>query len=134
MRFCVRPLPAAGDGKIKVASRLPGGRSMISRWRTPFPLLLTGALLYAAVVAICIRAAVADDKLPLLELSVPLFGLPFLLSSRRRRWRLAVYFLLLVPAFHYLAVTAAIQSTNWRNSGFLPGVIGGVTGSVLSFA
>ncbi|MEA2998604.1 MAG: hypothetical protein QOH04_1545 [Sphingomonadales bacterium] len=107
---------------------------MISRWRTPFPLFVAGALLYAAVVAIFIRRAGGGGALTLLELSVPLFGLPFLLSSRRTRWRLAVYFLLLVPAFHYLAVLAAIESVNWRSSGFLPGMIGGLTGAALSFA
>jgi hypothetical protein len=107
---------------------------MITRWRAPFALFLAGALLYAAVVAICIRRAGGDDALTLLELSAPLFGLPFLLASRRVRWRLAIYFLLLVPAFHYAAVTAAIESTNWRSSGLLPGLIGGITGAVLSFA
>jgi hypothetical protein len=107
---------------------------MISRWRAPFPLFLAGALLYAAVVAICIRRASGEGTLTLLELTVPLFGLPFLLASRRRGWCLVVYFLLLVPAFHYAAVLAAIESVNWRSSGFLPGVIGGVTGAVLSFA
>jgi hypothetical protein len=107
---------------------------MIGKWRAPFPLFLAGALLYAAVVAVCIRTAGGDGALTYLELSVPLFGVPFLVSNLRKGWRLAVYFLLLVPVFHYAAVAAAIESTNWQSSGFPPGVIGGITGAVLSFA
>lgn len=107
---------------------------MIRRWQAPFPLFVAGALLYAAVVAILIRATRANDTLTLLELSAPLFGVPFLVSGRRPGWRFAIYFLLLVPAFHYAAVAAAIASVNRDSSGFLPGVLGGVTGAVLSFA
>jgi hypothetical protein len=106
---------------------------MITRWRAPFALFLAGALLYAAVVAICIRWAGGDGALTLLEVSVPLFGLPFVLATRQGRWRVALYFLLLVPAFHYAAVAAAIDSTNWRSSGLLPGLVGGITGAMLSF-
>src|SRR3954471_1607765 len=106
---------------------------MIGGWRANFPLFLAGALLYAAVVAVCIRSVGDHDVLTLLELAIPLFGLP-LLTVRGRSWRLAFYLLLLVPAFHYLAVLAAIKSVDWRGSGFPPGAIGGSIGAALSFA
>src|SRR4051812_27525752 len=106
---------------------------MIGGRRANFPLFLAGALLYAAVVAVCIRSVGDHDVLTLLELAIPLFGLP-LLTVRGRSWRLAFYLLLLVPAFHYLAVLAAIKSVDWRGSGFPPGAIGGSIGAVLSFA
>jgi hypothetical protein len=105
---------------------------MVGGWRKTFPLFLAGALLYAAVVAACIRWIDDDDLLTLLELAVPLFGLP-LLATRRRSWRLALCLVLLVPAFHFLAVMAAIRSVDWRGSGFLPGAIGGTIGAFLSF-
>jgi hypothetical protein len=104
------------------------------RWRSPFPLFVAGAMLFAAVVAISIGRAGGDGALTLLEVCAPLFGIPFLVASRRGRWRLAVYFLLLVPLFHYAAVAAAIESVNWQSSGFLPGMLGGIVGAALSFA
>ncbi|MEA3039286.1 MAG: hypothetical protein QOE79_1799 [Sphingomonadales bacterium] len=106
---------------------------MTGGWRATFPLFLLGAFLYVAVVAACIRAIGGDDVLALLELAIPLFGLP-LLATRRRSWRLALYLLLLMPAFHYLAVVGAIESTNWRSSGIFPGAIGGSIGAALSLA
>jgi hypothetical protein len=106
---------------------------MIDHARRPFPLFVAGALLYAAVVAVCRPFAAGGDMLGLLELLVPLFGLPYLLLGGRAGWPSALYFLLLVPGFHYLAVLAAIQSTDWRGSGFVPGLIGGLVGSLLSF-
>jgi hypothetical protein len=107
---------------------------MTGRGRSPFALFVAGALLYAAVAAIVIGGGGGGDNLTVLELSVPLFGVPFLVSRRLGGWRLALYFLLLVPAFHYAAVFAAIESVDLQSSGFLPGVIGGVIGSALSFA
>jgi hypothetical protein len=109
------------------------GQMMIGGWRATFPLFAAGALLYAAVVAFCIVRVGDDDLFTLLKMAIPLFGLP-LLATRRRSWRLALYFLLLVPACHYLAMLAAIKSMDWRGSGFLPGVIGGSIGAALSFA
>jgi hypothetical protein len=106
---------------------------MIGGWRATFPLFTAGALLYAAVVAVCIERVGDDHVFTLLRMAIPLFGLP-VLASRSRSWRLAFYLLLLVPACHYLAMLAAIKSMDWRGSGFLPGVIGGSIGAALSFA
>jgi hypothetical protein len=124
-------LPAAADGRISHGDGY-GGKTMTGGWRATFPLFLAGAFLYAAVVSAFMRS-VGNDVLNLLELATPLFGLP-MLAAGRRSWRLAFYLLLLVPAFHYLAVLAAIKSVDWRGSGFLPGAIGGSIGAVLSFA
>jgi hypothetical protein len=102
--------------------------------RRPFLLFVAGALLYFAAAAIAGRLVKADDPLATLEWLMPAFGLPYLLLGRRRGWRTALYFLLLVPAIHYAAVFAAIESTNGRGSGWLPGATGGLVGSFLSFA
>jgi hypothetical protein len=106
---------------------------MIDSARRPFPLFVAGALLYSGAVALCRPLAAGGDMLRLLEILMPLFGLPYLLLGGRAGWRLALYFLLLVPAFHYLAILAAIESANWRASGFVPGAVGGLVGSLLSF-
>jgi len=107
---------------------------MITSWRRPFPLFVLGALLYVAAVVLCLTQAGADSVLSVLELLVPLFGLPYLLLGGRFAWAWALYLLLLVPAFHALAVAAAIRSTNWSGSGFQPGLVGGLVGALLSFA
>lgn len=107
---------------------------MITGWRRPFPLFVLGALLYAATVVLCLTQAGADSVLSVLELLVPLFGLPYLLLGGRFGWTSALYLLLLVPAFHVLAVAAAIRSTNWSGSGLQPGLVGGLAGALLSFA
>jgi hypothetical protein len=103
-----------------------------SRRRRPFLPFVAGALLYAAAAASCIAAGVQGPHV--LEWLTPLFGLPFLVLSRRAGWPLAAYLLLLVPAFHFLAIQAALHTTRWpEGSLFLAGLAGGLVGSTLSF-
>lgn len=103
-------------------------------WHRSFALFVLGALLYAAAVALCMPRVGSDQIFTMLDLLVPLFGLPYLLLGGRFAWASALYLLLLVPGAHYLAVLAAIQSTNWTGSGFQPGAVGGLVGSLLAFA
>jgi hypothetical protein len=106
---------------------------MTETLRAPFPLLAAGAVLYVVTVAVSV-AMMPGDTLTHAELLIPLFGLPLLLLGGRAGWRTALYVLLLLPAFHWAAVCAAIYSTNWRHSdSWVPGLAGGVTGALLSF-
>jgi len=107
---------------------------MSIRLRDPMPLFAAGALLYVAAAAVCVTV-VKGDALTVMELLVPLFGLPFVLLGRGPRWRTALYLLLLVPAFHYLAVLAAVSSLDGmgRTRILPPGAIGGLLGATLSF-
>ncbi|HEY0312868.1 MAG TPA: hypothetical protein VGC56_10280 [Allosphingosinicella sp.] len=104
------------------------------RLREPMLLFVAGALLYVAGAKVWVTI-VGEDGLTGFDLLIPLFGLPFLLLGRCPRWRTALYLLLLVPAFHYLAVLAAIYSLDGLGrSGILPpGAVGGVIGATLSF-
>jgi hypothetical protein len=107
---------------------------MSVRLREPMPLLAAGALLYVAAAAACVTIVPGDGLTPV-ELLIPLFGLPFLLLGRCPRWRTALYLLLLVPAFHFAGVTAAMSSLDGmgRNGILPPGAVGGLTGATLSF-
>jgi hypothetical protein len=101
--------------------------------REPFPLFAGGTLLYVAALAVCLAMNPGDILAPA-EMLIPLFGLPFLLLGGRAGWRIALYVLLLLPAFHWAAVSITLHSIDWRHSGdWLPGVLGGVTGGLLSF-
>ena len=101
--------------------------------RSPFLLFTAGALLFAAAVALCLAAGVRGNHL--LELLTPLFGLPYLLVHRRGGWTLAAYLLVLLPAFHFLAIQAAVKTSSWTESNlFVDGLVGGLVGSILSFA
>ncbi|HMC91424.1 MAG TPA: hypothetical protein VKI45_03090 [Allosphingosinicella sp.] len=107
---------------------------MTVRLRAPMPLFTAGALLYAAAAAVWMTM-VPDGALNAVELLIPLFGVPFLLLGRCPRWRTALYLLLLVPTFHFAAVTAAMHSLDGmgRNGLLPPGAVGGLTGATLSF-
>lgn len=101
--------------------------------RNPFLLFAAGALLFAAAAALCIAADIRGNHL--LEILTPLFGLPYWLVHRRGGWTLAAYLLLLLPAFHFLAIQAAVKTSNWPESNlFVDGIAGGLVGSIPSFA
>src|SRR4051794_13214267 len=100
----------------------------------PVFLFTAGALLCVLATAACLQIG-PRDGLTLIELLIPLFGLPFVLLGHGPRWRTAIYLLLLVPGFHYLAVLAAIGSLDGMGrSGILSlGAVGGLVGATLSF-
>jgi len=106
---------------------------MVETLRAPFPLLAAGALLFAVALAAFVMVA-HEDMLGAAMLLIPLFGLPFLLLARRSGWKTALYFLLLVPAFHWAAVSIAMYSFDWHDGNlYVPGAAGGATGALLSF-
>lgn len=101
--------------------------------REPFPLLAGGTFLYVGALAGCLAMKAGDILVPA-ELLIPLFGLPFLVLGGRAGWRIALYVLLLLPAFHWAAVCTTIYSFDWQHSaGWPPGFVGGVTGALPSF-
>jgi hypothetical protein len=106
---------------------------MNARTRSPFALFAAGAVLFAVGFAVWLNLG-RDDLITCLVLLTPLFGLPYLVLGARARWRTAVYFLLLLPAFHWAAVFATMYCAGGHNaSGYVAGGAGGVTGALLSF-
>jgi hypothetical protein len=107
-----------------------------------------GALLYALLLLVAIKAAPQDLISPFLGPSVyltPMFGLPYVLRTVHRpgRIRRLVYFLLLVPVVHmaaiYLAFFHLMSTYDPIDTGgtFLraltSGAWGGVAGAVFGF-
>jgi hypothetical protein len=102
--------------------------------RRAWMLFATGAGLFAAACA----ALAGEDAIPgmVAVYLTPLFGLPYLAVAGRRRgaWPLFLYFLILLPAFHYLAFMAAVKALGsiLDGSPFVAGLAGGFVGSALS--
>ncbi len=105
-----------------------------SRQTAAFRLLGAGAALFA--IALAILAWRGEPVVTTAYMLTPLFGLPFLAAAARRpgAWRACLYFLILLPAFHYLATVAAIKATGSElDLGlFVAGLAGGAVGSALS--
>lgn len=99
-----------------------------------FGLLAAGAALVAAGLALLSWHGVAIGIVA--YMLTPLFGFPVLAVEARRRsaWPLYLYFLILLPIFHYLATVAAIKavSPDLGLGLFVAGLAGGAVGSGLS--
>jgi hypothetical protein len=113
-----------------------------------FKWLVAGALLYALLLLVMIKAAPDDVISPFIGPSfylTPLFGLPYVLRTVHRpgRMRRLIYFMLLLPVVHMAAIYIAffhfmtsydpIDVTRTFTSALASGAWGGVTGAVFGF-
>jgi hypothetical protein len=125
-----------GKEPVNAASRARGGGRMAgtSARSTTMWLLAAGAALFA--IALSILAWRGFDASLTAFMLTPLFGLPYLAVAARRwsAWREHLYFLILLPVFHYLATVAAIEAIapGLDRSIFVAGLAGGAVGSGLS--
>ena len=113
--------------------------------RTGFVLLALGALLFATVFYLASTRQMlgwtdetSTDPRLLISLYTIAFGLPYALweLTRRTNWMLILFLIVLVPAAHFVAMTAAlalIGEVQELNSPFLTGATAGLAGSALSF-
>ena len=118
------------------------------RFWLSFKWLIAGALHYALLLLVMIKAAPDDIITPFIGPSfylTPLFGLPYVLRTVHRpgRLRRLIYFMLLLPAAHMAAIYIAffhlmtrydpIDATRTFASALASGAWGGVTGAVFAF-
>lgn len=118
------------------------------RFWLSFKWLVAGALLYALLLLVMIKAAPDDVISPFIGPSfylTPLFGLPYVLRTVHRpgRMRRLIYFMLLLPAvhmaaiyiafFHFMTTYDPIDATRTFASTLASGAWGGVTGAVFGF-
>lgn len=113
-----------------------------------FKWLIAGALLYALLLLVAIKAKPEDVISPFLGPSfylTPFFGLPLVLRTVHRpgRLRRLIYFLVIVPAvnmaaiylafFHLMSSYDPIEPGSTFLRSLVSGAWGGVTGAVLGF-
>ena len=135
-----------GEAPQPRPDRVPSYRGI--RVRVSLKWLLLGALIYALLLLVAIRAQPNDLILPFLGPSfylTPVFGLPFVLRTVHRpgRLRRLVYFLLLLPPVHMAAIYLAyyhglssfrpLDAADTALRTAVSGAWGGATGAVFAF-
>jgi hypothetical protein len=115
---------------------VPAASRLSERWQT-FILLVLGAI--ACCAALHLYFTQETPPWNRASALIVLFGLPYVLRELGRctNWMLVLYFVLLVPAFHYAAMMATIKGADVMPGGadvamLLVGSVGGLVGAGLS--